>query len=98
MKISRVSKIKGQRIFRDFTWPSDLPSFAQYNVIYGWNGTGKTTLSSIFANLQDNRAIVEGEVEFELDNGDKLLGSSLPAANIPPTRVFDLAPENWSIN
>lgn len=89
MKISRISKIKEQRIFRDFTWPADLPPFAQYNVIYGWNGTGKTTLSSIFANLQDNQAIVGGEVEFELDNGDKLLGSSLSTANVPPARVFN---------
>lgn len=89
MRISRLSKIKQHRVFRNFVWPSDLPAFARYNVIYGWNGTGKTTLSSLFANLQDNRTITEGEVEFELDSENKLIGSSLPTATIPPVRVFN---------
>lgn len=89
MRILRLPKIKQQRVFRDFVWPADLPSFAQYNVIYGWNGTGKTTLSSLFANLQDKRAIVEGEVEFELDNGNKLSGATLVTATAPPVRVFN---------
>lgn len=89
MRILRLPKIKQQRVFRNFVWPADLPSFAQYNVIYGWNGTGKTTLSSLFANLQDNRAILQGEVEFELDNGNKLFGASLVTATAPPVRVFN---------
>lgn len=89
MRILRLLKIKQQRVFRNFIWPSNLPSFAQYNVIYGWNGTGKTTLSSLFANLQDNSAITEGEVEFELDNGSKLIGASLASTNTPPVRVFN---------
>jgi AAA15 family ATPase/GTPase len=66
MRISRLTKIKRHRVFRDFIWPNDLPAFAQFNVIYGWNGSGKTTLSSLFASLQDKHAITEGEVEFEL--------------------------------
>ncbi len=89
MRILRLPKIKQQRVFRNFVWPADLPSFAQFNVVYGWNGTGKTTLSSLFANLQDNRAIAQGEVEFELDNGNKLFGASLVTATVPPVRVFN---------
>lgn len=89
MRILRLPKIKQQRVFRNFVWPAGLPSFAQYNVIYGWIGTGKTTLSSLFANLQDKRAIADGEVEFELDNGNKLSGASLVTATAPPVRVFN---------
>lgn len=89
MRILRLSKIKQQRIFRNFVWPDDLPSFAQYNVVYGWNGTGKTTLSSLFAHLQDKCAITDGEVEFELDNGNKLSGATLVTATAPPVRVFN---------
>jgi wobble nucleotide-excising tRNase len=89
MRILRLPKIKQQRVFRNYIWPAELPTFAQYNVIYGWNGTGKTTLSSLFANLQDNRAIAQGEVEFELDNGNKLFGASLVTATTPPVRVFN---------
>lgn len=90
MRIARISKIKRHRIFRDFVWPNELPSFAHFNVIYGWNGTGKTTLSSLFAHLQDRRAIVlQGEVEFELDSGVKISGTNIPNAIVPPVRVFN---------
>lgn len=89
MKISRLSKIRNHRVFRDFVWPNELPTFGQFNVIYGWNGTGKTTLSSLFAHLQDGRAITQGEVEFELDNGDKISGSEIPHTTVPPLRVFN---------
>lgn len=89
MRISRLSKIRKHMVFRDFVWPSELPTFAQFNVIYGWNGTGKTTLSSLFANLQDSRAVTQGEVEFELDSGDKISGADIPNTTVPPVRVFN---------
>jgi len=76
-------------VFQNFVWPHELPAFAQFNVIYGWNGTGKTTLSSLFANLQENRAITQGEVEFELDNGNKISGADISNTTIPPVRVFN---------
>ncbi len=89
MRISRITKIKDYRIFRDFTWPNELPAFAQFNVIYGWNWSGKTTLSFLFANLQEKRKTTEGQVEFELDNGSKITGSEIPVANVPSIRVFN---------
>ena len=89
MRISRLSKIKNYWIFRDFVWPSDLPTFAQFNVIYGWNGSGKTALSSLFENLQDGRATSVGNVEFELDNGNRISGIGIPTANLPSVRVFN---------
>lgn len=89
MIISRLSKIRTHRIFRDFVWPRELPAFALFNVIYGWNGSGKTTLSSLFENLQDGRAISVGEVEFELENGNRISGTDIPTANVPSVRVFN---------
>ncbi|WP_316248454.1 AAA family ATPase [Burkholderia arboris] len=41
MAIVRIQKLQGYRIFRDFTWDG-LPDFGRYNLIYGWNGAGKT--------------------------------------------------------
>ena len=89
MRIARLTKIERHRVFRDFFWPNELPAFAQFNVIYGWNGTGKTTLSSLFEHLQEKCAISEGEVEFELDNGNRITGGDTAAANVPPVRVFN---------
>lgn len=89
MRIARISKIKDYRIFRDFTWPDELHHFAQFNVIYGWNGTGKTTLSSLFEHLQNREATVEGEIEFELDTGETFSGSEIPNATFPSVKVFN---------
>ena len=88
MKVTRISKIGGHRIFRDFTWPENLQPFAQFNLIYGWNGSGKTTLSSLFRHLQIGSAVAEGDVEFEID-GTKVSGRDLETARLPSVQVFN---------
>lgn len=88
MKITRISKIKDHRIFHDFTWPVDLQDFGQFNLIYGWNASGKTALSSLFAHLQTRSAVAEGDVEFEID-GAKVSGRDLGTARLPSVRVFN---------
>jgi wobble nucleotide-excising tRNase len=50
--ISKISSISGIQVFRDPTVVSDLPEFKRYNLIYGFNGSGKTSLSRIFESLQ----------------------------------------------
>lgn len=88
MKLSRIGKIKGHRVFLDFSWPPGLQPFAQFNLIYGWNGSGKTTLSALLRHLQTRSVVVEGEVEFEID-GAKVAGNDLSSAHLPPVRVFN---------
>jgi len=47
--ISKINKIKNLGlVFSNYTWDSTIPDFKQFNLIYGWNGTGKTTLSRLF--------------------------------------------------
>lgn len=88
MKVTRISKIEGHRVFRKFTWPADLQSFGQFNLIYGWNGSGKTTLSSLFGHLQTRSGVAQGDVEFEID-GAKVSGHDLVTARLPTVRVFN---------
>lgn len=88
MMITRISKLKGYRLFRDFTWPSDLLSFGRFNLIYGWNGTGKTTLAALFRNLQNKTAVTAGEVVFDVDE-KPIKGAEIPGAVLPPVRVFN---------
>lgn len=86
--LTRIHRLQGYRIFRDFSWPAGLHDFGQYNVIYGWNGTGKTTLSTLFRHLQHREAITEGEVEYAF--GDRRVqGSEARNPAIPPVRVFN---------
>ncbi|MET7254761.1 AAA family ATPase [Dyadobacter fermentans] len=51
--IKKINSIKNFGVFQDFTWPATLPEFNEKNIIYGWNYTGKTTLSRIFSSLRD---------------------------------------------
>jgi wobble nucleotide-excising tRNase len=88
VKVTRISKIRGHRVFRNFTWPESLQSFGQFNLIYGWNGSGKTTLASLFRHLQTRSAVTEGDVEFDID-GTKVGGSDQATAHLPAVRVFN---------
>ena len=88
MKIERIKKIKGFRIFHDFSWSAELPDFSRFNLVYGWNGSGKTTLSHLFTYLQGKQDIVEGEVKFQID-GQTVVGSNLSTSVVPQVRVFN---------
>lgn len=86
--LTRVHRLKGYRIFRDFAWPADLHDFGRYNVIYGWNGAGKTTLSMLFRQLQRRETITEGAVEYGFGES-RVLGSEMGNPAIPAVRVFN---------
>jgi wobble nucleotide-excising tRNase len=73
-------------IFRNFEWPKDLPKFGHYNLIYGWNGTGKTTLSRILRCLE-KRTVPSSQVTVEVDGRD-VLGDQFPNDTVP-IRVFN---------
>ena len=51
MTIERFLKIQDEGLFQNFSWPSNLYEFSKINLIYGWNGTGKTTLSRLMNKL-----------------------------------------------
>ena len=89
MVIERISKIKSHRIFRGFVWPQDLLDFKEKNLFYGWNGTGKSTLSNLFRSIEKGIAISEGEVEFVI-SGKKVGGAALSTIRmLPQIRVFN---------
>lgn len=86
--LTRIQRLRDYRIFRDFSWPEDLHDFGRYNVIYGWNGVGKTTLSTLFRHLQRREIITEGTVDFIFDNA-LVQGSAINDPAIPTVRVFN---------
>ncbi|MCD4670983.1 MAG: AAA family ATPase [Actinomycetia bacterium] len=49
--ITKINKLTNFGIFKDFTWNS-LDNFKKKNLIYGWNYSGKTTLSKLFQGLE----------------------------------------------
>lgn len=88
MRVERILKISGYRIFRSYRWPTELQAFSRYNLIYGWNGSGKTTISGLFRALEKRAAILEGDVEFAISGGS-VRGQDIPSAGIPAVRVFN---------
>ena len=86
-RITRISHLRGAGIFRDFKWPEDLPEFGQYNLIYGWNGTGKTTLSRVFRALELRQSYTTGEAVLRID-GNNIQGEDFPQATLH-IRVFN---------
>lgn len=49
--ISSIQKLKNFGIFKNYNNKA-TQNFGRYNLIYGWNGTGKSTLSGLFSSLE----------------------------------------------
>ncbi|HCI04427.1 TPA: hypothetical protein DEW47_00365 [Patescibacteria group bacterium] len=76
--INKISKLKDFGIFHDFSWKTELSDFKRFNLIYGWNRSGKTTISRVFASCEKKctydkdkfrqyPAIFDGSGNFEND-------------------------------
>ena len=87
-RITRISRLRGCGVFQNFKWPSDLPEFGRYNLIYGWNGTGKTTLSRLLRDLELRRSPTMGDAVLRIDGSD-VQGEGFPQSNLQ-VRVFNL--------
>ncbi|MDP2818136.1 MAG: AAA family ATPase [Polaromonas sp.] len=77
------------KCFKQFKWGA-LPELARFNLFYGWNGTGKTTLSNLLADIDQKAPIGIGKVVFRIDNmnvqGDQL---GQDDQSLPRIRVFN---------
>ena len=87
MRITRISRLRGCGVFRNFTWPSDLLEFGRYNLIYGWNWSGKTTLSRLFRDLELCRCPTMGEAVLRIGSSN-LRGENFPQSSLQ-VRVFN---------
>lgn len=96
--IKRIKKINFG-IFSNFRPSADLQDFQRYNVVYGWNWSGKTTLSRIFRCFKLSSMHSDypnGEFELELYDGTVITHATL--SSLPNVRVFnkDFIDENIS--
>lgn len=74
--IKRINKIKNFGVFEDYRRSGDIRDFEEKNIIYGWNYSGKTTLSRLISYLDKNVEIEDDyknvEFEVELVDGSKI--------------------------
>lgn len=85
--ITKITRLKHPGVLRDFTWPADLPAFGRFNLIYGWNGSGKTTVSRVFRAIERRLAYSPGEATLHID-GHQATGQDFPNTTVP-VRVFN---------
>lgn len=67
-----IQKIKGLGVYSDYTKPAGTQDFAVKNLIYGWNYSGKTSLSRLFSLIeakQSNPDLVGCTFTFETTSG-----------------------------
>ena len=89
MKIRKLARAKNCAVFRDYTWPTGLTPLEDRVLIYGWNGSGKTTFASILREAETGRHIfADGDWELTTDSAP-IRSSSVAAAGSLPIRVFD---------
>jgi wobble nucleotide-excising tRNase len=66
--ILKINKIKKLGLFDDYTPATGFKDFKKYNLIYGWNGSGKTTFSKLFDALETGTHTEYPDLEFEIQN------------------------------
>lgn len=54
--LKSIEKIKRLGVYQNYSKPADTLEFGIKNLIYGWNYSGKTTLSRLFAQLEAKTA------------------------------------------
>jgi wobble nucleotide-excising tRNase len=73
--IKKFNKADQFWIFQKYSWDNNLNDFAEYNLIYGWNYSGKTILSRIFRCFELNeihKDYLDGSFEIEDADGKKI--------------------------
>lgn len=90
--IKRIDSLRDFGIFRNFRWNGQvaLPEFKRLNLIYGWNYSGKTTLSRVFQSLEQKSQGANhptGTFKVVLEDGSEIESPNLQQS--PPVRVFN---------
>lgn len=87
--IVKINQLTNFANFRQFQWGNNT-DFAKCNLVYGWNYSGKTTLSRLFQILANPTELSQWQgcqFEVELLDGTRLTQTNL--ANSPRIKVFN---------
>lgn len=81
--IHNLIQLRGLGIFEDCDHAVADPPFRKYNLVYGFNGTGKTTLSRVFRSLEIGKRAdqLPQQCSFSVDFGGQQVGiDDLPSS------------------
>lgn len=90
IRIKRLKYLRQFGIFQDFSWNNQTKDFQSRNIIYGWNYSGKTTLSRLFELLSSNSDQKTEFPIFRIDIDKDGVQSSIDNASLEvPIYVFN---------
>ncbi len=90
--IETVEFLRDFGIYRNFQWnvPAAIPTFGKFNLIYGWNYAGKTTLSRLFQSLDTKSLSSEhAKASFKITRKDEPALESHDLSTAPKVCVFN---------
>lgn len=98
--IKKIGTIRDFGIYRNNDASREIEDFARYNLIYGWNGTGKSTLSKLFKILEDNKIPEEFiNSQFEIiDDSGSIYSQDSYKNFMQPIKVFNTSFVEQNIN
>lgn len=82
--IKRINYIKNFGVFQNYKRNGDIQDFENVNIFYGWNYSGKTTISRIFQQFESGERNTDySNAEFEIEdyNGKKYTEQNLELEN-----------------
>ncbi len=82
--IVSISRLKQFGIFSDFNG-TKIQKFGRYNLVYGWNGTGKSTLSNLFSCFELRSMVPRfsaGQFSVVLEDGSTITETTLPTSQL----------------
>ncbi|MFK5956402.1 MAG: AAA family ATPase [Planctomycetota bacterium] len=90
-RLKTLDSLTSFGLFRSFVWDAgQLDDFSRYNLIYGWNYSGKTTLSRVFQSIEESA--IHGDYAggtFKFTKGDGTTVASTFTGPLPHIRVFN---------
>lgn len=83
--IRSIQRLRQFGVFDDFRKTAALSDFGSKNIIYGWNYSGKTTLSRLFAVLGQGKPYAEcpsATFEVQISTGQSVTETTLSTSNL----------------
>lgn len=79
-----INRLKQFGIFNDFNG-TKIQKFGRYNLVYGWNGTGKSTLSNLFSCFELRSMVPRfsaGQFSVALEDGSTITEATLHSSQL----------------
>lgn len=78
--LKKIVSLNNLGIFKEYSMPGNIPEFTKHNLIYGWNASGKTTISKLFQALATGNHSDFPDLKYKINISDsqKQINEKIP--------------------